>query len=153
MISAPALRERETSGTRGTVHPFTPKSDRFQISPVASAEIKNSTVWRTWLFIAYSDGTRLYCQFSLPHLYILEVALGSGGLKCRSFSSPFRISKRYPTEHLGLISTVMTEELTPAARPKTGSMWAGGTPRGGWSNSEKSGGGRGAGPYSGRGRL
>ena len=28
------------------------------------------TVWRTWLFIAYSDGRWLYCQFSLLHLYI-----------------------------------------------------------------------------------
>ena len=36
-------------------YPFTPKSDQFQISPKASPEILNRTVWRTWLFIAYSD--------------------------------------------------------------------------------------------------
>ena len=37
------------------VSPFTPKSDQFQISPAASPEILHHTVWRTWLFIAYSD--------------------------------------------------------------------------------------------------
>ena len=31
------------------------KSDLFQISPAASSEILHHTVWRTWLFIAYSD--------------------------------------------------------------------------------------------------
>ena len=34
---------------------FTPKSDQVQISPVASPVILHHTVWRTWLFIAYSD--------------------------------------------------------------------------------------------------
>ena len=38
-----------------TINPFTPKSDQCQISPGASAEILHPTVWRTWLFIAYSD--------------------------------------------------------------------------------------------------
>ena len=33
---------------------FTPKSDQFQISPVASPEIYHHTVWRTWLFIVCS---------------------------------------------------------------------------------------------------
>ena len=28
------------------------------------------TVWKTWLFITYSDERWLYFQFSLPHLYI-----------------------------------------------------------------------------------
>ena len=36
-------------------NPFTPKSDQVQISPVASTVILHHTVWRTWLFIAYSD--------------------------------------------------------------------------------------------------
>ena len=45
-----------------TVNPFTaPKSDQCQISPAASApEILHYTVWRIWLFITYSDETRLY---------------------------------------------------------------------------------------------
>ena len=38
-----------------TLNPFTPKSDQVQISPVASPVILYHTVWRTWLFIAYSD--------------------------------------------------------------------------------------------------
>ena len=38
------------------LNPFTPKSDQFQISPAASPAILHDTVWRTWLFIAYSDG-------------------------------------------------------------------------------------------------
>ena len=37
------------------VNTFTPKSDQVQISPVASPVILRHTVWRTWLFIAYSD--------------------------------------------------------------------------------------------------
>ena len=39
----------------GPFNPFTPKSDQVQISPVASPVIWHHTVWRTWLFIAYSD--------------------------------------------------------------------------------------------------
>ena len=37
------------------LNPFTPESDRCQISPAASPEILHHTVWRTWLFLAYSD--------------------------------------------------------------------------------------------------
>ena len=37
------------------LNPFTPKSDQVRISPVASPVILHHTVWRTWLFIAYSD--------------------------------------------------------------------------------------------------
>ena len=47
----------------------TSKSDKFQISPAASPEIHfHHTVWRTRLFIAYSDGRWLCYQFALPHL-------------------------------------------------------------------------------------
>ena len=55
------------------LNPSTPKSDQFQISPAASPEILHHTVWRTWLFIAYSDERWLYYQFSLPHLYIFSL--------------------------------------------------------------------------------
>ena len=37
------------------LNPFTPESDQCQNSPAASQEIWHHTVWRTWLFIAYSD--------------------------------------------------------------------------------------------------
>ena len=53
------------------VNPFTPKSDQFQISPAASPAILHDTVWRTWLFIAYSDGKCFRYQIlttSLIHL-------------------------------------------------------------------------------------
>ena len=53
-----------------SVNPFTPKSDQSPISPVASPEILHHTVWRTWLFIAYSNERLLHYQFSLPHPYI-----------------------------------------------------------------------------------
>ena len=36
------------------LNPFTPKSDQVQISPTAFPVILHHTVWRTWLFIAYS---------------------------------------------------------------------------------------------------
>ena len=49
------------------VNPFTPKSDQCQNSPAASQEIWHHTVWRTWLFIAYSDEKWLYYKFSLHH--------------------------------------------------------------------------------------
>ena len=52
-----------------TINPFTPKSDQFQISPAALPEILHHTVWRTWLFIAYSDKRWLY---SLPPWLILS---------------------------------------------------------------------------------
>ena len=44
-------------------NPFTPRS-------TSSAKILHHTVWRTWLFIAYSNERLIYYQFSLPHLYI-----------------------------------------------------------------------------------
>ena len=50
------------------LNPFTPKSDQFRTSPTASPGILHYAVWRTWLFIAYSDGW-LYYQFSPPRLY------------------------------------------------------------------------------------
>ena len=53
-----------------SVNPFTLKSDQSPISPVASPEILHHTVWRTWLFIAYSNERLLHYQFSLPHPYI-----------------------------------------------------------------------------------
>ena len=56
--------------TKTSINPFTPKSDQSQISPAASPEILHHTVWRTWLFIAYSDERLLHYQFSLPHPYI-----------------------------------------------------------------------------------
>ena len=37
------------------INPFTPESDQCQNSPAAPPEILHHTVWRTWLFIAYSD--------------------------------------------------------------------------------------------------
>ena len=44
-----------TVWTRWRINTFIPKSDQVQISPVASPVILHHTVWRTWLFIAYSD--------------------------------------------------------------------------------------------------
>ena len=51
------------------VNPFTPESDQCHNSPAASQEIWHHTVWRTWLFIAYSDEKWLYYKFSLHHSY------------------------------------------------------------------------------------
>ena len=52
------------------LYPFIPNRDQFQNSPAVSPEILHHTVWRTWLFVAYSVESLLYYQFSLPHLYI-----------------------------------------------------------------------------------
>ena len=51
-----------------SLNSFIPKGDKYQISPAASPEILHHTVWRTWLFIAYSDARWLYYQLSLPSL-------------------------------------------------------------------------------------
>ena len=63
-----------------SVSPQTPtqcsRSDQFQISPAASPEMLHHTVWRTWLFIAYSDDRWLYYQFPLPHFCISLKRLG-----------------------------------------------------------------------------
>ena len=50
-------------------NPSTPESDQCQNSPAASQEIWHHTVWRNWLFIAYSDEKWLYYKFSLHHSY------------------------------------------------------------------------------------
>ena len=52
-------------------NPFTPKNDRCQISPAASPEILHHTVWRTWLFITYSD-QRWFDYTTNSHLHIWE---------------------------------------------------------------------------------
>ena len=46
---------RELGPSRNSINPFTPKRDQLQISPAASPNISHHTVWRTWLFIRYSD--------------------------------------------------------------------------------------------------
>ena len=52
------------------------ENDQFQISPAASTEILQHTVWRTWLFIADSYERWLHYQFSLPPLYISLLKVG-----------------------------------------------------------------------------
>ena len=47
---------------------LTPKSDQVQISPAASPEILHHTVWRTWLFIAYSDWKMIIVPILLTSL-------------------------------------------------------------------------------------
>ena len=46
------------------INPSTLKTDRLQISPTASREIVHHTVWRTWLFIVFSDQRWFSYQFS-----------------------------------------------------------------------------------------
>ena len=50
-------------------NPFTPESDQRQNSPAAWQEFDIHTVWRTWLFIAYSGERWLYQKFSLHPSY------------------------------------------------------------------------------------
>ena len=77
-----------------TAHPFTPKSDQCLISPVASPEIWHRTVWRTWLFIAYSGERYLYIPLPYLYIYLQKVGkmyflnLGVKGLIVRLFGMP-----------------------------------------------------------------
>ena len=64
------VRSHEESEAKAV--PFTLESDQFQISPAAKPELSHHAVWRTWLFIAYSDERWLYHQFLLPHSYIFS---------------------------------------------------------------------------------
>ena len=69
-FSAKSLqRVLSTPFWKSMLNPFTPESDQCQNSPAASQEIWHHTVWRTWLFIAYSDEKWLYYKFSLHHSY------------------------------------------------------------------------------------
>ena len=68
-ISASGLSLRKLGITCGVNPSFTPESDQCQNSPTASQEIWHHTVWRTWLFIAYSDEKWLYYKFSLHQSY------------------------------------------------------------------------------------
>ena len=45
--------------------------DQFQISPAASPEVLCQTVWRTWLFIAYSDDRWLILSTSHSSLKVV----------------------------------------------------------------------------------
>ena len=65
------LRNEKTAKSR--LNPFTPESDQCQISPAPSPEILHHTVWRTWLFITYSNGRWLHYRISLPHSYIFSL--------------------------------------------------------------------------------
>ena len=47
---------------------FTPESDQVQISPASSPVIFHHTLWRTWLFLAYSDEKRLCYQIFIASL-------------------------------------------------------------------------------------
>ena len=50
----------------------------------ALPEILHHTVWRTWLFVAYSDERWLCYQFSLPHRYKESKPTGNGRSYIRS---------------------------------------------------------------------
>ena len=52
-------------GQTSTLQPFHSQEWSISNSPCS---LLHHTVWRTWLFIAYSDKRWLYYQFSLPHL-------------------------------------------------------------------------------------
>ena len=56
--------------------PVTPESDWCQNSRAASPQILHHTVWRTWLFTAYSDERWLYYQFSLHHSHFFSLEVG-----------------------------------------------------------------------------
>ena len=65
----------ESSSERGSAYmltsfnPFNPKSDQFHISPAASPEILHHAVWRTWLFIAYTQTKNDYTTNSHHRTY------------------------------------------------------------------------------------
>ena len=64
-VVSKGLRGRGGGGGGVAFNPFTLKSDQFQISPAASPEVLHHKVWRTCLFIAYSDERWFYNHFSL----------------------------------------------------------------------------------------
>ena len=62
----------------------------YQISPAASAEIFQHTAWITSLFVANSDERWLYCQFSLPNIYIFSLKCWENVLLHQCRPSPLR---------------------------------------------------------------
>ena len=73
LVQQQLICSSQQSDYKCPINPFTTKSDQCQISPAASPIIVHHPVWRTWLFIAYSDERWLHYQFSLPHLYIFSL--------------------------------------------------------------------------------
>ena len=110
--------EQVVSGV--AVYPFTPKSDQCQISPAASPEILHHTVWRTWLFIAYSDERWLYYQFSRRFTNtVLFKRLGECiFLKLRSE----RLRPRECPQHLKSSREIIRKEIQRSSRKNT--LWS-----------------------------
>ena len=100
------------------VNPFTPKRVQFQISPAASQEILHHTVWRTWLFITYSDERLLYYQFSLPHLYSFwlkgweNVLFELGSESAKLYKKKSRHENRVPNSRRICIMASVGTQLT-----------------------------------------
>ena len=68
-----------TESKQFSINPFTPESDQRQISPAASQEVWHHTVWRTWLFLAYSDDTHDYSTKSSMNILNLGVSVQLSG--------------------------------------------------------------------------
>ena len=101
------------------------KSDQYQISPAPSPEISHHTIWRTWLFIAYSDERWTSCQiltallihFSLKGWDNVLFKLGSERVKLRTRAMTIctdedqrqkcQLSSSWLTDHL-LVDVLVT---------------------------------------------
>ena len=71
------------SRARARFNPFTPKRGQLHISPAASPEILHHALWRTCIFIAYSDERWSYYQFlttSLKNAFTRFLSLEVKGL-------------------------------------------------------------------------
>ena len=98
---------RQEPGRGHLFNPFNPKSDQCQISPAASPGILHHTVWRTLLFIAYSDWkiimlpilTTSLIHFSLEGWENVLFSFGVKGLMVDSVAG----QKYYRLESRGLV--------------------------------------------------
>ena len=118
---------------------FTSKSNQFQISPAASQQLLHHTVWRTWLFIAYSDGRWLYYQSKMYSIHLTHlpkfcvfsenVPRGIPGDSSRPGSPPFRQKHSRLPEAPGFFAANLQSRISatvprPRLRSTRGRRWS-----------------------------
>ena len=116
-IKMPFTQPRVLEVSQGT---FT--LDQFQISPAALPEILHHTVGRTWILIAYSDESWLYCQFSLRTCTFL---LGRSPGHVPKFRPRRVVAGTISLTHPTLICwTPLCAHCTPAYKPVRKPAWS-----------------------------
>ena len=91
----------------------------FKFSLQPHKNFLHHTVWKTWLFIAYSNERWLCYQFSLPHLYIFQRLEECTFCTCAPQSSPLR-HRVFSSFFFSSASETITNPRKPCLKCNTG---------------------------------